>query len=83
MCLGNRVTGPSADYDQDVAMALAGEMFISRSSVFEHADELSHEIKPGCLGHIGDYTTQLYIGVIVNHYKDPWWIEEAIVHPEI
>ena len=40
MCLGNRVTGPSADYDQDVAMALAGEMFISRSSVFEHTDEL-------------------------------------------
>ena len=30
MCLEHRVTGPSADYDRTVAMALAGEMFMSR-----------------------------------------------------
>lgn len=30
MCLEHRVTGPSADYDRNVAMALAGEMFMSR-----------------------------------------------------
>ena len=26
---------------------------------------------PGCLGFIGDDTTQLY-GIIINHYKDPY-----------
>ncbi|CAK9118375.1 unnamed protein product, partial [Durusdinium trenchii] len=30
MCLDTRVTGPSADYDRTVALALAGEMFMSR-----------------------------------------------------
>ena len=24
-----------------------------------------------CLGYIGDYTTQLYMEIIINHYKDP------------
>ena len=32
MCLDTRVTGPSADYDRTVALALAGEMFMSRRS---------------------------------------------------
>ena len=35
---------------------------------------VSHEKYPGWLGHIGHYTTQLriYIGIIINHYKDPY-----------
>ena len=32
---------------------------------------LGNEKNPGCLGYIGDYTTQ-YIGIIVNQYKDPY-----------
>ena len=33
--------------------------------------EVSHEKSPGWLGYIGDYTTS-YIGIIINHYKDPY-----------
>ncbi len=32
---------------------------------------LSHEKNPGWLGFIGDYTTS-YMGIIINHYKDPY-----------
>ncbi len=40
------------------------------------ATQLSNEKNPGCLGYIGDYTTQLYRdynkpSIIINHYKDP------------
>ena len=38
MCLEHRVTGPSADYDRNVAMALAGEMFTSRCSIKSDGD---------------------------------------------
>ena len=36
--------------------------------------EVSNEQKPGCLGWLVEYTTQLYsyIGIIINHYKDPY-----------
>ena len=35
--------------------------------------EVSNEKDLGWLGYIGDYTTQLrYIGIIMNHYKDPY-----------
>ncbi len=42
---------------------------------------MTNESAPGCLGYLGDYTTQLYrdystqlyyIGIIINHYKDPY-----------
>ena len=35
------------------------------------ASQESHEKKPGWLGYIGDYTTQLY-GDNNNHCKDPY-----------
>ena len=36
-------------------------------------NQLSNEEIPGCLGYIGDYSTQLYdMGIIVNHCKDPY-----------
>ncbi len=33
---------------------------------------VSHEKKPSWLGYIGDYTIPSYIGIITNHYKDPY-----------
>ena len=36
--------------------------------------QLRNEQNPGCLGYVRDYTTQLYgdyMGIIINHYKDP------------
>ena len=33
---------------------------------------ISTEKTPGCLGLIGDCTTQLYLGIISSHYKDPF-----------
>ena len=27
---------------------------------------------PGCLGYIGDYTIPSYVGIIMNHYKNPY-----------
>ena len=27
---------------------------------------------PGCLGYIGDEKLPSYIGIIINHYKDPY-----------
>ena len=32
---------------------------------------LSNETNPGCLGYIGDYTTQ-YVGILISQYKDPY-----------
>ena len=34
--------------------------------------QLSNEKNPGCLGYIGDYTTQLYRDCNNNNYKDPY-----------
>ena len=34
---------------------------------------IRNEKTPGCLGLIGDYTTQLYLGIISSHYKDPFF----------
>ena len=34
--------------------------------------ELSNEKKPGCLGYIGDEKLPNDIGIIMNHYKDPY-----------
>ena len=28
--------------------------------------------KSGCLGHVGNYTTQIYIGIQKKHFKDPY-----------
>ena len=36
--------------------------------------QLSNEKNLGCLGYIGDYTTQLYRDYFINHYKDPYLI---------
>ena len=33
--------------------------------------QLSNEKSPGCLGCIGDYTTQ-YMGIFISQYKDPY-----------
>ena len=33
--------------------------------------QMSNEKEPGCLGYLGDYTTQL-CGIIINHYEDPY-----------
>ncbi len=27
---------------------------------------------PGCLGYIGDEILPSYVGIIINHYKDPY-----------
>ena len=27
---------------------------------------------PGCLGYIGDEILPSYIGIVINHYKDPY-----------
>ena len=32
---------------------------------------MSNEKKPGWLGYIGDENLPSYIGIIINHYKDP------------
>ena len=32
---------------------------------------MSHEKNPGCLGYIGDSTTQILHEIIINHYMDP------------
>ena len=34
--------------------------------------QLSNEKNPGCLGYIGDEILPSYIGIIINHYKDPY-----------
>ena len=34
---------------------------------------MSKEKNPNCLGYIGDYTTQLYMGLTINIYKDPYY----------
>ena len=41
-------------------------------SAFTEEFDVSNETNPGCLGYIGDYTTQLYIGIIISHFKDPY-----------
>ena len=33
---------------------------------------LSNEKNPGWLGFIGDEMLPSYIGIIINHYKDPY-----------
>ena len=33
---------------------------------------LSHEQSPGWLGYIGDELLPSNIGIIINHYKDPY-----------
>ena len=35
-------------------------------------EHLSHEKNPGWLGYIGDEILPSYIGIIINHYKDPY-----------
>ena len=32
---------------------------------------MSNEKEPGWLGYIGDYTTPIFMGIIIPHYKDP------------
>ena len=27
---------------------------------------------PGCLGYVGDEILPSYVGIIINHYKDPY-----------
>ena len=34
--------------------------------------QVSHEKYPGWLGYIGDDILPSYIGIIINHYKDPY-----------
>ena len=33
---------------------------------------MSNEKNPGCLGYLGDDILPSYIGIIINHYKDPY-----------
>ena len=33
---------------------------------------MSNEKNPGCLGYIGDEKLPSYIGILLNHYKDPY-----------
>ena len=33
---------------------------------------MSNEQKPGCLGYKGDEILPSYVGIIVNHCKDPY-----------
>ena len=40
--------------------------------VFSYNHHLSNEKYPGCLGYIGDYTTQFCGGLLVNHYKNAY-----------
>ena len=44
------------------------------SGVFSPGNcQVSNEKNPGCLGYIGDYTTQLYGDYsLISHYKDPY-----------
>ena len=35
-------------------------------------EQLSNEKRPGWLDYEGDYTTQLYSGIMINHFKDPY-----------
>ena len=34
--------------------------------------QVSNEKRPGCLRYIGDEILPRYIGIIINHYKDPY-----------
>ena len=34
--------------------------------------QVSNEKIPGCLGFIGDEKLPSYMGIIINHYKDPY-----------
>ena len=49
--------------------------------------ELSNEKKPGCLGYIGDEKLPNYIGIIMNHYKDPYeptqYFMESVRNPAL
>ena len=38
----------------------------------EHLFQMSNEKNPGWLGYIGDDKLPSYIGIIINHYKDPY-----------
>ena len=46
------------------------------SSTYSWRFQLSNEKNPSCLGHIGDYSTQVHsymnLGMIMNDYKDPY-----------
>ena len=42
--------------------------FMAKSNHFQ----MSNEKKTGCLGYIGDYTTQLYRDYFISQYKDPY-----------
>ena len=55
---------------QDIS--LGGLSFQAKQST--KTNQLSNEKKRGCLGYVRDYTTvtQLYIGTIISHYKDPY-----------
>ena len=33
---------------------------------------LNNEQNPGCLGHIGDEILPSYVGITINHCKDPY-----------
>ena len=50
------------------------------------SNQLSNEKNPDCLGYIGDYTTQLLVGIIISHYKDPFkptriqWIQWNVTY---
>ena len=33
---------------------------------------MSHEENPGWLGYIGDDKLPNYMGILINHYKDPY-----------
>ena len=38
-------------------------------SLGDSLKQLSNEQNPGCLGYIGDYTTQVHRDYSINHYK--------------
>ena len=49
-----------------------GLEFLFGEFIFSPPDQVSNQQNPGYLLYIGDYTTQLYMGMIINQYKDSY-----------
>ena len=42
------------------------------TGVWSSQCELHEKRNPGCLGFIGDEILPSYVGIMINHYKDPY-----------